>query len=345
MGRLTHRAAADAAPFAGRPLLPRLVSPRAAVGYAGACRRHAAEGRDALGGHKTRVKRAAIVVLVLASLCGLVWLWNYLELARPVDDTLRKDPRNEGIKASLHFDHFISPAVLVFDLSDVSAERSAADVFRVFLQSAYTLRDHRFETVRLSFRGTVRFVIAGEYFRQLGNEYNQQNPVFTMRTFPEHLMLPDGSRAYSSWTGGLLGVVTRQMQDFLDFHKRWYLADVLPTAKSSTELPAEPTPPFSSAESEMPETAQRSVDTSAAPAYAAPLEPSPLRGGPVSKPSITTAAPETAKRSWAEQVYVDSANKYFYPENCPSRPSTAGRMPRSFAIHAGFTLAPTCKER
>jgi hypothetical protein len=51
--------------------------------------------------------------------------------------------------------------------------------------------------------------------------------VYTVRTFPENLLTPKGSRAYSEWTGGWLGVLGKQTEDFTDFHKKWYLEDVM----------------------------------------------------------------------------------------------------------------------
>jgi hypothetical protein len=58
-------------------------------------------------------------------------------------------------------------------------------------------------------------------------EYEYQNPIYTMRIFPENLYLPNGNRAFSSWSGGLLGVTKKQMEDFTEFHKRWYIEDML----------------------------------------------------------------------------------------------------------------------
>ncbi|MBU0899170.1 MAG: hypothetical protein KKB03_04225 [Nanoarchaeota archaeon] len=74
---------------------------------------------------------------------------------------------------------------------------------------------------------SVHFKITGDYFCTLGKEYSWQNPVYTMRTFPENLMNPDGSRAYPEWTGGFIGVMGKQVEDFNDFHKKWWLDDML----------------------------------------------------------------------------------------------------------------------
>ena len=46
-----------------------------------------------------------------------------------------------------------------------------------------------------------------------------------MWTFPENLLKVDGSRAYPTWAGGLLGVSGKQVEDFNDFHRQWWLQD------------------------------------------------------------------------------------------------------------------------
>jgi hypothetical protein len=47
--------------------------------------------------------------------------------------------------------------------------------------------------------------------------------VYTIRTFSENVMNPDGTNAFPQWTGGMLGVLKEQMEDFDDFNKKWYL--------------------------------------------------------------------------------------------------------------------------
>ena len=101
-----------------------------------------------------------------------------------------------------------------------------ADVFRVFLQFSDKVQSQRFTEVELLYKGKLKFRIAGDYFQTLGKEYSFQNPVYTMRSFPENLKNPDGTRAYAEWSGGILGVALKQMEDFNDFHKRWYLEDL-----------------------------------------------------------------------------------------------------------------------
>ena len=71
--------------------------------------------------------------------------------------------------------------------------------------------------------GNVKFKITGSYFKKIGQEYSFQNPLYTMRTFPENVINPDGTSAYSTWTGGILGVTEKQLEDFNELNKKWYI--------------------------------------------------------------------------------------------------------------------------
>jgi hypothetical protein len=57
-------------------------------------------------------------------------------------------------------------------------------------------------------------------------EHSWQNPIYIVWAFPEHLKNPDGRITHPKWTGGLLGVIKEQIEDFNDFHKKWYLEDI-----------------------------------------------------------------------------------------------------------------------
>ncbi|BAI80353.1 conserved hypothetical protein [Deferribacter desulfuricans SSM1] len=163
-----------------------------------------------------------ILVAVIA-----IYTFNYFQLQSKMNNVIKSDPRNSGIEVSVHFGNYFNPSVLVYDLTSISSTNSMADVFRVFLQFAEKMQSKEFKVIELSFKGKTKFKINGDYFRTLGKEYSWQNPVYTMRTFPEHLMNPDGYRAYPEWTGGLLGVLVKQMEEFNDFHKKWYLEDIV----------------------------------------------------------------------------------------------------------------------
>jgi len=162
----------------------------------------------------------------MALAVAAVFLWNYATVQKPIDRAIESDSRNAGIVAKAHFGNYVAPNELVLDLRSVSPDKSPADVFRLFLQLSEGLKGRHFSKVTLAYRGTPKFQIKGDYFQQLGREYGTQNPVYTMRTFPENLYKPDGTQAFRQWTGGWLGVMQKQMGDFTEFHKQWYANDV-----------------------------------------------------------------------------------------------------------------------
>jgi hypothetical protein len=47
-----------------------------------------------------------------------------------------------------------------------------------------------------------------------------------MRTFSENVFKLDGTAAYPKWTGGLLGVLSKELGQFNEFHKAWYIEDL-----------------------------------------------------------------------------------------------------------------------
>jgi hypothetical protein len=164
-----------------------------------------------------------VPLLLIAAIYG----WNYLALQSPMNEVLSEDSRNSGISVRVHYGYYIDLSALVFDLRAVLMTNSQVDVFRVLLQYTAKMKSSHYGKVHLAFRGETKFVLDGEYFQQLGQEYGAQNPAYTMRTFPAHLKRPDGSEAYGSWTGGMIGVLQKEMEDFSNFHAKWYLDELV----------------------------------------------------------------------------------------------------------------------
>ncbi|MEM5366456.1 hypothetical protein V4C53_10465 [Paraburkholderia azotifigens] len=177
--------------------------------------------------------RAKILLAVVApiAIAGAVATCNYFSLSRPLASVLERDPRNAGISASAHYEYYVIPSSIVFDLRSVSSTNSPLDVTRVLLQFSAAMKDHEYEDVILEHDGTAKFRLDGKYFHELGDEFGVQNPVYTIRTMPEHIRRLDGSAAFGSWTGGWLGVFGKQMDDVNEFHKQWYISDI---AKASS---------------------------------------------------------------------------------------------------------------
>jgi len=146
------------------------------------------------------------------------------------DGVIKADDRNKGVQASAYYRDPFGTSVLVFDVKDVAGHNSRGDVFRVLIDFAESLKDKPLRSVELACLGKTRFTMDGSYFKKLGEERRTQNPIYTIRTLPENLKTPDGEQAYPEWTGGMLGVVNQQMEEFGDVHEKWYV-DALRDAK------------------------------------------------------------------------------------------------------------------
>lgn len=173
------------------------------------------------------MKKLLWIIGVIAIIAGGIYSFNFLTVMQPTKSTINADIRNDGISIDAHYKYFVLINTLVFDLKNVAADKAAADVFRVFLQTASALKNKNFERVELAYKGTPKFILTGEYFKTLGSEFGEQNPIYTMRTFPENLYNISGEAAFSKWSGGVLGVLGEQMNDFNAFNKQWYLDEMI----------------------------------------------------------------------------------------------------------------------
>lgn len=172
----------------------------------------------------------------LSMITASIFSVNYWFVGAALSDAIESDSRNVGVEASAHYENYIFPSVLVFDLRKVSGTNSPADVFRIFLQFSFRVKDKSFERVQLAHNGIVKFQIRGDFFQKLGREFEQQNPIYTIRTFPENVHRPDGTPAFGTWTGGMLGVLSQQMKDFNKFHQEWYINDIVAATAAQKEI-------------------------------------------------------------------------------------------------------------
>ena len=150
-----------------------------------------------------------------------------------MDEVISSDNRNNGIDVSVSV---ANEDELIFDLQSIAGDKSAMDVFRVFLQFSSAVTHDTFSNVLLAFRGHNKFALSGEHFHQIGLEFGEQNVIYTLRTFPEKLSPLDGMREFPSRQGGLLYVAQAQMQDFAAFNDRWFLDEL----KSELQTVSEP---------------------------------------------------------------------------------------------------------
>lgn len=170
------------------------------------------------------LSKLAVLALLAA---GFIFGWNYIALGHKVNAVIQSDPRDSGVAMRLHYDYYLNPTVLVVDMRGLAGEKSMADVFRVLMQLSHELRAQHFRSVKLECLGKEKYLLAWGDFLALGTGLDGQNPMYLARTFPEKLLRPDGAHAFGTWTGGLLGVLSKQLEDFNQFHRDWYMNDLL----------------------------------------------------------------------------------------------------------------------
>lgn len=167
----------------------------------------------------------AVVVVLALVLCGKL-TFNYFSVEQPLHHVLSQDSRNQVVAATAHYDDLVDWKTLVFDIKGLSSSAKEIDVFRTFLQYAQAMKGRHFVKVILACRGKKKFTLDGSYFQQLGQEYESQNPMYTIRTFPTHLTAMDGSKPFTEYVGGVLGVLEKEMEQFTKFNDQWYIRDI-----------------------------------------------------------------------------------------------------------------------
>jgi hypothetical protein len=166
---------------------------------------------------------AGVIVAVLAIYNGIV--------AVPVV-LARQD--ESGVTMVAYRRWLIDPTTAVVDLWRVDGSATMAEVDRNLFEAAQALKGQSFKNVQLAYRGQGRFLLDGAEFETIGNELSFQNPVYTIRTLPEHISKLDGTPAFGTYEGGFLGVLGAQMRDHSQLHWSWYLASISGADPSST---------------------------------------------------------------------------------------------------------------
>lgn len=166
----------------------------------------------------------------VAAVLVLLGIYNGL-VAMPVASALSQDTRNEGLTLVGYRAYGMHPSEITLDLRAID-NKAPIDMFRALFQAADALHEKRFSRVNLARSGKVVFILTGDDFAEMGQAYGAgENPIYLTRTLPEKLYTRDGVRAFDSWEGGLLGVLTQQLNDSNTFAQAWI--DGEPPARSS----------------------------------------------------------------------------------------------------------------
>jgi len=141
---------------------------------------------------------------------------NLLLLQEPVNDILKENAAFHGMDVSAHYQYWVVPGVVVYDLRRLSFKQTPIDVHTAFLEFAKKLKDKRYTKVQLSHKGITKFSIDGASFAKLGDEYAKRNFDYVLYSFPRLFRSADGTPAQSD---------SSDRDALLQFHKQWYGED------------------------------------------------------------------------------------------------------------------------
>lgn len=145
---------------------------------------------------------------------------NLILLQQPVNAVIRDNAAFSGMEVSAHYQYYMVPGVVVYDLRTIGVRQTPIDVHTAFLEFAKKVRDKRYQRVDLSYRGTTKFSIDGASFHKLGDEYANRNFDYVLYKFPR-LFHRVGAPAPAPSSS------VSDRDALLQFHRQWYGDDHL----------------------------------------------------------------------------------------------------------------------
>jgi len=154
---------------------------------------------------------------LIAALIG--YSANFFLLQEPVNDILHENAAFRGMEVSAHYQYYVVPGVIVYDLKGLSFRQTPIDVHTAFLEFAKKVKEKRYSRVDLSYRGATKFSIDGASFAKLGTEYAKRNFDYVLYSFPRLFQPADGTRPIPPGPN--------DRDSLLEFHRKWYGQDQL----------------------------------------------------------------------------------------------------------------------
>jgi ribosomal protein L40E len=163
--------------------------------------------------HLRNKKLVFVGTPLIAALIG--YSANLFLLQEPVNQVLKENSSFAGMQVSAHYEYWVVPGVVVYDLQSVGFKQTPIDVHTAFLEFAKKLKAKRYSRVDLSYRGTTKFRIDGASFQRLGVEYAKRNFEFVLYEFPRLFRTVGPSPPPASGDRDAL----------VQFHRHWYGED------------------------------------------------------------------------------------------------------------------------
>ena len=149
---------------------------------------------------------------LIAALIG--YSANLILLQEPVNDVLQENAAFQGMKVSAHYQYYVVPGVVVYDLQGLSQRQTPIDVHTAFLEFANRMKEKRYSRVDLSYKGTTKFSIDGASFMKLGEEYAKRNFEYVLYNVPRLFRPAEGTKP--------IPANATERDSLLEFHRRWY---------------------------------------------------------------------------------------------------------------------------
>jgi hypothetical protein len=172
-----------------------------------------------------RNKRLVLVgTPLIAALVG--YSANLILLQEPVNDVIKSNSAFKGMEVSAHYQYYVIPGVVVYDLKSLSVRQTPIDVHTAFLEFAKKVKDKKYERVELSHQGVTKFSIDGASFTKLGQEYAKRNFDYVLYSFTNLFRPADGAIRPTN---------DSDRDALLKFHQQWYGNDKLTKTVASLQ--------------------------------------------------------------------------------------------------------------
>ena len=137
---------------------------------------------------------------------------NVFLLQEPMNDVLKQNNAFHGMQVSTHYEYWVVPGVVEYDLQSLTLRQAPIDVHTALLEFAKKVRAKRYSRVDLSYRGVRKFSIDGASFQRLGDEYAKHNFDFVLYKAPQLFHTDAGKRLTNGSDHDAL----------VQFHRQWY---------------------------------------------------------------------------------------------------------------------------
>lgn len=172
-----------------------------------------------------RRSRVGLILLLLVAIGYAGYRYFYASDTALIHGELRE--RLDRCESRGLFDvqvHYASPVSkdeAVFDLQGTKAGARRVDIIHLVCQFGYEAKDLAYRTLILAAKGEEVYRMNKADLDPLAHEYKFGNPVYSIRKWPSNLRTSSGTRVFSEWEGGVLGVLKAEMEDVNKAVDRW----------------------------------------------------------------------------------------------------------------------------